>query len=74
MQIASSRMNLLRYTEGLVPSPAEALDGLGQARDSLLQAQELAEEKSQKDEISVVLGALADYEVVITEIKERRQS
>ncbi|MCD4737705.1 MAG: GAF domain-containing protein [Anaerolineae bacterium] len=74
VQIASSRTNLLRYTEGLVPSPYEALDELGQAHDSLLQAQELAEEKSQKEEINVVLGALADYKVAITEIEERRQS
>ncbi|HEY89289.1 MAG TPA: GAF domain-containing protein [Thermoflexia bacterium] len=73
-QIASSRMNLLRYTEDLVPSPYESLDELGQARDSLLRAQELAAEKSQKAEINVVLRALADYEVAIHDIEKRRQS
>ena len=74
VDIASSRTDLLRYTEGLIPSPYESLEALGRARDYLLRAQSLAEEKTQKKDLEAIIGALSSYEAVIRQIQAQLQS
>ncbi|MEA3310181.1 MAG: GAF domain-containing protein, partial [Chloroflexota bacterium] len=72
--ISSSRLNLLRYTEGLVPSSYEALDDLGQAQDLLIRAQQLTTAGPQRASIGIVMSALSQYKTAVVEIETERRS
>ncbi|MBC8504159.1 MAG: GAF domain-containing protein [Anaerolineales bacterium] len=72
-RVASSRVNLLRYTQDYAPSTYEAEDDVDQAIQLLGEAQNLIELPEQKDAANLLLIALEEYKMLIGQIEQARQ-
>ena len=71
--IASSRVNLIRYTQDYTPSTYEALDDVDLAAQSLSEALDLITSPNQQSEVTFVLDALTEYKTLIDNVEEARQ-
>ncbi|MBN1261848.1 MAG: GAF domain-containing protein [Anaerolineae bacterium] len=72
VRVASSRVNLLRYTTDVVPSSYEALDDVELAVALLGEARQLVSDSAQQDDIALVIEALGEYQSLIDEIQAAR--
>ncbi len=72
--VASSRVNLMRYIQDYAPSPYEALDDIEQAIQLLEEAKSLSDSPEQQAEITLVVNALADYRALTNQLTEMRRS
>lgn len=74
LRVASSRVNLIRYTQDYTPSTYEALDDVDLATQSLSEAQDLITSPNQQEEVTLVLNALSDYKTLISDVEAARQA
>ncbi len=72
--VASSRVNLMRYIQDYAPSPYEALDDIEQAIQLLEEAKSLSASPEQQAEIELVVNALTDYRTLTNQLAEMRRS
>ena len=68
-QVASSRVNLMRYASDYAPSPHEALDNIDLADQLLTEARDLIPSSDQKEAVTAVLEILADYKALIGDVQ-----
>jgi nitrate/nitrite-specific signal transduction histidine kinase len=73
-RIASSRVNLLRYSQDYAPSAYEAIDDVDQASLLIAEAHDLIENDEQKENVAQILDALVEYRIFIDQIEEARKS
>ena len=71
-QVLSARVNLQRYVDDLVPSPAEALKNLSNARTYLEEAQRLVYREEDKAAITQILASLQNYDGVVRQVQTAR--
>jgi len=72
--VASSRVNLMRYIQDYAPGPYEALDDIEQAIQLLEEAKSLSDSPEQQAKITLVVSALADYRALINQLTDMRRS
>ncbi len=72
VRVASSRVNLLRFAQDLVPGPYEALDDVRQASQLLQETFPLVVEGSEQQRIQLLVNALGEYERLINDIQTAR--
>ncbi len=69
-RVAISRINLLRYTQDVVPSPYETLDDINQAQLLLEQARALlVKNAAGGSDIDLIIAALDEYSTLVADIQ-----
>jgi GAF domain-containing protein/HAMP domain-containing protein len=69
-RVTTSQLNLNRYIQDYVPSPYEALDDVDLAIQGLNEAQALATDTEQANNISLVIQSLKDYQQQIADLQK----
>jgi GAF domain-containing protein/HAMP domain-containing protein len=68
VRVLSARVNLMRYLNGVVPNPGEALEDIDQARDLLNLTIPLLNSPEQEATIEAVLLGIEEYKILIGKI------
>lgn len=71
-RILSSRVNLMRYAEDLLPSSSEALNDINQATKYIEEVRSLLTLSEQKTETANILAGLVSYSNLVTEVQNAR--
>ncbi len=71
-RILSSRVNLTRYADDLVPSPSDALADITQAYDYVQEANLLVTSPEQKTATALILSDLVQYKTLVGEVQTAR--
>jgi GAF domain-containing protein len=73
-RLASSRVNLLRYTQDYAPSAYESIDDADQAIRLIEEALPLMGNDDQEEQVASLLIALVEYKSLIEDVEVTRQS
>ncbi len=71
-RVLSSRINLTRYADDVVPSPSEALSDVNEAIKLLDEARTLITTPAQQTATANILAGLVSYSTIVTEVQNAR--